>query len=509
MISKNVLVTGGSGSVGEFVVGLLLEKGYNVTAVDRQAPKYSFSENKNLRVVIGDITHTNLIKEVMQGINAVINTAAIVDITAPYQAIKGINLDAVKILYNEAKTAGVDFFLHFSTGSVYKQSTKTHNEESPVELLNAYIQTKYISEEFLLAKTDEKPVINIIRPALIYGPRIKVLAATMAMLPPIIKQITPVLPKISGGVRSNWVHAEDVARAVVFLFENPQKHGEIFNVADDEPFTIGEMFSIACKCYGIKLVGNLPVSTKRLVEFITPVKEYVLNFTNNFLKSEWKKICSKKFNLKSPLTPEFSSEALDFARQDTIFDNSKLKKLGFNYKYPSFLLGWPTAVEWYINNGWIPPNGTKKNQNFEINFSENMYGNYSLPEKGEKLGQFNFSCNVRIPSLESFLYDYTTFIDGEVTMENITDSTEIKGTLIIDPLIGKKLVYNFEFTGSDGQKYSFSGKKNVNFVNFLHSMTNLNGFIFKNDTLFAKANLRYNLQELPILISSMKKEKTA
>ncbi|GIW22969.1 MAG: hypothetical protein KatS3mg068_1976 [Candidatus Sericytochromatia bacterium] len=492
---KNVLVTGCSGSVGKFLVELLLEKGYNVVGIDKQNNDIN---SQNFKFIQGDITNKETVSNAMKGINAIVNTAAIVNISASFQELRAINFDAVKILYNEAKKNNVDYFIHFSTGSVYKASSEPHNENSEVELVNPYIQTKYMSEEFLRSQNEDKPIVNIIRPALIYGPRIRVLAAIMVTYPVLIKSFINFFPKIKGGAKSNWVYSEDVARACLFLLENPQPNNEIFNVANDDVLSIGEMLSIACQTYGIKLINfEIPISTKKFVKIISPFRNIVLKTINNITGSFWNKVINK-YNISSPINTNLDVEFLDFAEHDTIFDNTKIKSLGFELKYPKFIDGWKQAINWYEDNKWIP-NHKDVNEflKYGISFYEKMYGRYVTDNNEEK--KFNFSCSVKIPSIKDFFNDLTSYIKGKVEIDN-TIYDNLEGKLIIDLLKKKKLIYDFNF----GDNYRFYGTKNINYLNFVYSITHLEGIIYKNDNFLAKANLVFDLKELKSFLESFK-----
>ena len=54
MVSKNVLVTGGSGFIGSFLVDELVNRGYNVTILDLDEPKFGLY--KQARFIKGSVT---------------------------------------------------------------------------------------------------------------------------------------------------------------------------------------------------------------------------------------------------------------------------------------------------------------------------------------------------------------------------------------------------------------------------------------------------------------------
>ena len=76
---KNLLVTGGAGYVGNVLVPVLLDKGYNVTVYDAlffggdTLPK----GNPNLKLVEGDIRDTEKLATCLAGIDTVLHLACI------------------------------------------------------------------------------------------------------------------------------------------------------------------------------------------------------------------------------------------------------------------------------------------------------------------------------------------------------------------------------------------------------------------------------------------------
>jgi hypothetical protein len=259
------------------------------------------------------------------------------------------------------------------------------------------------------------------------------------------------------------------------------------------------MLSIAFETYGIKLMNfEIPIFTKELIELIIPFQNITLKTVNFITSNIWNKI-NNKYKISSPININLDNEFLDFAKYDTIFDNTKIKSLGFKLKYPKFADGWKETIDWYEKNNWIPYH--TKNNNYlkgSISFYENMYGKY-IKDSQEK--KFNFSCNVLIPSIEEFSTDFTSFIEGHVDtdIEDISDN-RLKGKLIIDLIKRKKLIYDFNFSDN----YRFYGIKNINYMNFIYSITHLEGIIYKNGNFFAEAKLIFDLKELKSFIESFK-----
>ena len=347
-----VLVTGAAGCVGHQLVRELSSRGYEVTALDM--PGSMLESGQGIHPLEADLTAEGVPERAVAGADAVVHLAAVVDIAASFEVLAPINLEATKRLYQAAKAASARHFVFFSTGSAYAPSDRPLREDMPLFPSNDYVRTKIEAEQWLLAQ-EGGPVVNIIRPALIFGPRGKVLAASLATVPVMLKAVGGLAIPIQGGPRSNWVHGEDVARAAAFLLANPAPHGSAFNVANDDPVSVGDVFTTAFRVAGLKLLPvGVPYPTKA-VKLLMPwiTKDAILGPVHAAAGLIFN-IATARAGVKSPLRPRLDREAFDFAVHDVIFDNSRLKAMGFSYRYPTFEEGWRATYEWYVKNRWIP-----------------------------------------------------------------------------------------------------------------------------------------------------------
>jgi hypothetical protein len=114
-------------------------------------------------------------------------------------------------------------------------------------------------------------------------------------------------------------------------------------------------------------------------------------------------------------------------------------------------------------------------------FSETMSGSYHLDANDHRERAMSFTIRARVFSLVRFLRDHLAEIAGEVDLEGFAEHRAMRGTLEIDPLFGKKLVYAFRFEGDDGRKYRFAGRKTVELTRLLQTMTTLPGDILDED----------------------------
>lgn len=356
-VKRRVLVTGAAGCVGCQLVDELHQAGFHVVAVDRPGAPLQDALPGSLDVHQIDLTDAQAARKIAQGVDVVANLAAIVDVTMPFEKLAPVNLDAVRYLYQGAAEGGSSLFIHFSTGSLYRSADHPLREDDPLQAPNDYARTKLLSEDFVLSRDPAKgPAVNVIRPALIFGPRGKVLISPLVTVAPLLGRFTKRLVRLRGGPRTNLVHSLDVARAVRFLIEHPQPHGEVFNVANDDSRPAGEQISAVLEIAGMRPTRwSVPLPTP-LVRCLRPLIDHdiVFDTLKGGLARLWDRVRREEGLVHDGVAPRVDRESLAYMLGDFVFDNSKLKKLGFEYCFPDLESGWRHTLAWYRDNQWIP-----------------------------------------------------------------------------------------------------------------------------------------------------------
>lgn len=106
-------------------------------------------------------------------------------------------------------------------------------------------------------------------------------------------------------------------------------------------------------------------------------------------------------------------------------------------------------------------------------FRETMSGSYHLTEAPDRELAISFTIRAVVHDLLDFVRDRRAEIVGEVDVEGFADHRPMRGTLEIDPLLGRRLVYDFALTANDDRKVRFVGRKSVDLLRPLETMTTL------------------------------------
>lgn len=235
---NHVLVTGGAGYVGSNLVPKLLKNGYKVTVLDLYMygqELFADYRGPNLREVKGDLRDPKVVKDALQGCDAVIHLACISNdpsFDLNPELGKSINFDCFRPLVQASKAAGVKRFIYASSSSVYGVKEEPNvTEDLSLEPLTDYSKYKAMCEDVLEQERAPGFVAVTIRPATVcgYAPRLRLdLSVNILTNFAINKGFITVF----GGdqLRPN-IHIEDMTDAYLLLLEAPDEKvdGKIFN----------------------------------------------------------------------------------------------------------------------------------------------------------------------------------------------------------------------------------------------------------------------------------------
>ena len=241
-MKKKVLVTGGAGYIGSFVVDLLLKQNYSVCVLDNLTfgddGIKEFYDNANFEFIKGDIKNIKDVVRAMEGVSIVIHLAAIVGDPASQideAETLTVNYYATKFLVELSIERKIEHFIFASTCSVYGASDgQIIDETSVLNPVSTYATTKIKSEELITSYKDQLPT-TILRLSTIYGLSKRMRFDLVVNILTAKAFFENKFDIYDGEQWRPLLHAKDAARAFVICATSPVKlSGEAFNVGSDE-----------------------------------------------------------------------------------------------------------------------------------------------------------------------------------------------------------------------------------------------------------------------------------
>jgi nucleoside-diphosphate-sugar epimerase len=351
---ESVLVTGAAGTVGNYVVGLCEAAGFSVVASDTNAR--GLRQPTRGRICAGDLTDPDVRARALDGVDHVIHTAAVLDATADAAGLGRVNTDLVIDLFEDATKRGVQRFVHMSTCMLYapRQGVPL-TEDAATAPRGPHGLSKLGAEAFLRGRgRGDGPAWTILRAAPIYGRRGRHFAASLLVIGPLLRLFSPILPGFAGGPRHSFVHAEDVARALLFALRDGRTHYGTYNVADDDPLPLGDRIAHTFDAYGLRHLRNarIPGAVLSLGERVARTPGALRAFDTTVL-ALWRAVVLRH-QLKPALRPRLDREAVTLLDDDLVVDTSRLRALGFAPRHPRFATGWSEVLRWYQAEEWVP-----------------------------------------------------------------------------------------------------------------------------------------------------------
>ena len=243
-----VLVTGGTGFVGTYVVNRLLHRGHAVAVLARDPEKTRNRYSGPVETVIGDVREPGSLAPAASGRDAIVHLVGIIHERGP-QTFDRMHREATDNVVSAARAAGVRRYLHMSAmGSA---------EDSPSE----YGRSKAAGERIVRGSGLEW---TILRPSIIFGPG----DGFVSLLAPIVRWNPGFIPVIGPGTtRFQPVSVYDVARVFAEALEKPETAGGVFEVGGPDVLTLDDIYREIASALGKrgKRILHLPLWYGRLM----------------------------------------------------------------------------------------------------------------------------------------------------------------------------------------------------------------------------------------------------
>ena len=235
-----ILVTGGTGFVGAYIIKHLVEKKYAVRALRRTGSKLPFfipsTISDQVQWVNGDVLDMASLDEAMEGAAGVIHAAAKVSFNpAEKDDMMQANIEGTANVVNTAIDRNISRFIHISSVAALGRSAtgETVNEErkwQDTKVNTNYAVSKYKAEMEVWRGMGEGLQAAIINPSTIVG-----YGDWNTSSCAIFKNVYNEFPYYTGGV-NGFVYVEDVAAATVQLFESSIIRERFIASSENWPF---------------------------------------------------------------------------------------------------------------------------------------------------------------------------------------------------------------------------------------------------------------------------------
>ncbi len=287
-MKKKILVTGAAGYIGSVLTKKLLEKDYEVTALDNffynQTSLLDCTVYKNLNLINGDVRDHQLLKKLITKADIIIPLAALVGapICNKYPEMSHEINHKSSLNIFESKSNNQRIIMP-TTNSAYGTGNKNNycDENSDLRPISTYAEQKVELENYLMKLQNT----TSLRLATVFGP------SPRMRLDLLVNDFTfraykdQFIVLYESSFKRNYIHVNDIANVFLFCIENEKTNNEVFNV------------------------GLSDTNISKL-ELCQRIKKFVPNL--NIIESQYKK---------------------DPDQRNYIVSNAKIEKTGFKTKY--------------------------------------------------------------------------------------------------------------------------------------------------------------------------------
>lgn len=239
MTTKKVLLLGGSGFVGTYIVNRLSQRGIEVTVPTRRRERTkALIMQPGVEMPEANIHCEKTLAELMRGHDAVINLVGILhsrDVVLPYSRdFAEAHVELPKKIVAACKTSGVRRLVHMSA---LHADPKGQSE---------YLRSKGDGEAIVRAAGDELAV-TVFRPSVIFG----LGDSFLTMFASVLKKL-PFFPLGFGHARFQPVWVADVADAFVDCLDDIDTYGQAYDLVGPKIYTLRELVEYTAELCGSK-----------------------------------------------------------------------------------------------------------------------------------------------------------------------------------------------------------------------------------------------------------------
>jgi nucleoside-diphosphate-sugar epimerase len=250
---RRVLITGGTGFIGRYLVEELLRQGALVRVLVRSMARIPAAWKERVELCPGDLEERDSLMKACCKVETIIHAGGFAHAwDDDSQAASGlhwrVNAEGTRHLLAAAAKAGVKRFVFLSSVKAMGDAGEQCIDETwPNPPQTPYGRAKRAAELWVLdaGRNHDMHVVNL-RLAMVYGPGNK--GNLDRMIHAVKRGFFPPLPRI--GNRRSMVHARDVARAALMAAEHPGANCQTYIVTDANTYSSREIYELILRALG-------------------------------------------------------------------------------------------------------------------------------------------------------------------------------------------------------------------------------------------------------------------
>jgi nucleoside-diphosphate-sugar epimerase len=311
-----ILITGGSGFIGRYIIKQLEEK-YSIINFDTKEPDFTFHGT----YISGNILDIDKLDSAAENAKAIIHLAAKHNDVGLSDEYNRVNVNGTENIIRISLKHNINKIIFFSTVAVYGNAFSGVDENTPLNPQSDYGKSKLQAETLLhtWAKENNRRKLIVIRPAVVIGPY------NYANMFKLIKQIDKGLYAHIGKGNNikSLAYVENIAAAILYLLENPSGNVSVYNYSDEPQLTSRQIINLIKDTLSKGRSIVIPYYCAYSIGLFFDLLSLLLRSDLPISSKRIRKLCS-----------------------ETYCKADKIKNEGFNPKYSS-IEGLHKMLEWY------------------------------------------------------------------------------------------------------------------------------------------------------------------
>jgi nucleoside-diphosphate-sugar epimerase len=294
MTSKRIFVTGASGCIGHYIADALIRQTSHdlfFFVRDSQKLKFNYDARPGITVVQGDMREIERVGRLLKTIDC-----AILGATAWGGASETYDINLVKTirLMNLLDPEVCQQVLYFSTASILDRNNQPLKQAG--EIGTDYIKSKYLCHQ-QLPKLAIAPQITTLFPTLVFGGDSRMPYSHLSGGIKDVSKWINLIRFLKADASFHFLHAQDIARVVLHLIENPPQPDQSHQLVLGNPvLTVDRAVEEVCAYLNKRIYFRIPLSPQLADLFIALFRIQM---------ATWDRFCLtyRHFSYQNPVSP--------------------------------------------------------------------------------------------------------------------------------------------------------------------------------------------------------------